>query len=254
MVYLFSVLFCLISCAVAKEDSLKQEPANTAGVALTFDGYSVKQWAALGPFLKQYKARCTFFISRINKIKPPQIKQLQQLQSDGHEIGCSNLSKRNPLKFIKKNSLDAFIKMEIRPAMEILLMNNLNFESFGYAYFESSPPLEDALQLKFKQVRYAGKKENTLLKDFNPVYFNFNKAQKITGAGISNGYQVTGGEIREAMEKALAEKTVLILIAHQPGNEPGDHFIPISKIKGILDFVKNNKMQFYRISDLTPLK
>jgi len=221
------------------------------GLALTFDGYGVRQWAALAPLLKQHGAKVTFYVERINKIKSAQIKQLQSLMGEGHEIGCGQLSRADPNKLLKKHSVDYFLKKEVNPSMELLMMRGLNYQSYGFSKYTPNPVLIEALQTKFKTIRLekvpvAG----TPVQQMDAIFYGWKKTRILYGLSFLNRHRIPGEQLEKALDRAKLKGEVLILAGRNPTNNTGPDHISINRINWLLGQAKTRGLVFYRISDL----
>lgn len=220
-----------------------------AGVVLSFDDDYVAEWQMADDYLKNYHWKATFFISKINKIKYPQLIQLLKFQQNGHEIaGHGWLHTKAPL-YLKNHSITSYMNLEILPMQNFFRQNNLKLHSFSYPYGERNEILDKNLYQKFKILR------GTTYASFEPERqncYNDYASRLVLGWGIDDFYpQFSITYLEKLLAFAKKNNKILILYAHKPVKAvKGKYEVDLKTLVYICQYVQKNNMKFYTFKDL----
>ncbi len=246
-IYYFALLICLFSFSCTAPVSDCKE----GGVVITFDDRYIDEWYSLRPLLNTYNAKVTFFVTYFDSLNEDQIKKLEILKNDGHEIAFHGLRHLNAVNFVKDNSVEKYLEVEILPGINIMKNKEFYPISFSYPFGAHTSRIDNALLTSFKHLRAtAYTNETKRIIDLNQVYYKCNNGKIIYGVGIDNNYKNDIEEIYKGLKRALEKKEVIILYAHKISNESGDYTTPIDKLEAILKYASENGLKFYRVSDL----
>ncbi|PRZ23317.1 polysaccharide deacetylase family protein [Flavobacterium granuli] len=234
------------------ETKLSKPKQNKAGVVISFDDAYIDEWFEADRLLKKYDWKATFCVCRIDSIGAPQIKKLQQLQNKGHEIAGHGYHHYNAIKFLKTNTMDAYMKQEIDPMRTSMKRWGFNVTSFAYPYGERSDALDKALAPKFKIIR--GRAFCDEIPEKEGCYFRNSK--KVYAFDIDNNHiHFSTPYLLQLLDYAKKKNKILILCGHKPvQNLTGNYQVKMETLEWICKYIQRNDMKFYTLSDLDKLK
>src|ERR1700709_571560 len=91
-----------------------------AGLALTFDDYSVDNWYSYLDLLDSFHVKATFYISNYNKLTAVQKQKLHEIENRGHEIGYHTTNHPDLTKYVQQNGLQKLMKNEITDGLAMM--------------------------------------------------------------------------------------------------------------------------------------
>lgn len=240
--------FLLFSCE-NKEPAIKPKPKHpNAGVVITFDDNSVDEWFEADKILRLYSWKATFCVSKINTLSHSEIKKLQELQSEGHEIAGHGYRHFKAPEYVAKNGIKKYIDQEINPMLDLMNFYSLKVTAFAYPYGFRNPEIDSVLLKKFKIVR------GTTYGAEDPFfqYCYFDKTRSVLGIGIDTDYpNFNIPYLLRLLEFAKRKNKILILYGHKPvDNITADYQTENCTLELICNYVHQHKMTFYRLSDL----
>ena len=249
--------FILFSCENKKvqpetKSNKSEINLNKAGVVLTFDDAYIEEWFAADKKFKQYSWKATFCISKINTLKDSEIKELLELQKEGHEIAGHGLHHYNAVKYTEKYGIDNYIKWEINPMLDIMKQHSLKVTSFAYPDGERNAKLDSALMGKFKMVRGSVFGE----RDPSKQYCYFNNCRIVFGFDIDNEHvNFNVPYLLKLLDYAKQNNKVLILCSHKVVNNVTKNYqLKTETLELICKYIQQNNMKFYTLTDLYTLK
>lgn len=250
----FSLFFCVFSFfySCKKNENFLNTPSKTqAGVVLSFDDSTINEWYAADKTLKKYSWKATFCVSKINTLSNSEIDKLVALQSEGHEIAGHSLNHLNAVAFVKEKGIDAYIKQEIDPMLQLMDVLSLNITSFAYPFGFENKELNDALLRKFKIVRGTTHGSEAPSKQ----YCYYNNSNVVYGFGIDTDYpKFSTGYLLKLLEYAKKNNKILILFGHKPvTNVTGVYQTKMATLALVCNYVKHHNMKFYTLSDLADI-
>lgn len=243
---LFFVLGLLVSC------EKKEVKPFQAGVVLTFDDTYVKEWFEANEVLKQYSWKATFCVSKINTLDESEIKDLQELEKEGHEIAGHGLHHYNAVKFIEKYGIDDYMNQEVNPMLDFMKRKSFKINSFSYPEGERTAKLDSVLLTKFKIIR--GRAFRDEIPSLQDCYFN---KQKIVFAfDIDNNHvNFSIPYLLKLLEYANKNHKILILCSHKVvKNVTANYQTKLETLELICNYMKRNNMKYYTLSDLSSLQ
>jgi peptidoglycan/xylan/chitin deacetylase (PgdA/CDA1 family) len=243
-----------IKPAVANPDpgaGLNSAAQPITGIVLTFDDKSVDEWYSFLVFNHKYGVKATFYVSFFYKMDLDQIIKLKLLQDAKNEIGYHTMNHLNALKYIKENSMEAYIDNEILPGLNLMRQKGFDVKSFAYPYGVGSPDLDKELLKYFKTVRYTaypakGKK----LADVSSAYLKDKRQRVISAVGIDNGYGNSTEDILQGIDKAYNKHELLLLYGHVISDKPGSQNTSMKRLETIIQYAQKKGMQFHTASEL----
>ena len=131
------------------------------GIALTFDDRkNIQSWGENRDFLNSRGVKATFFIDRWENIEDWEIDVLENLSSDGHEIGFHSTSHGDYYKFLEQNlSAEDYVEIEILPGLESMNQHGFYPTSFAYPLGHRDVDLDQLILSHFSVLR--GTRTNT---------------------------------------------------------------------------------------------
>lgn len=242
---LFIVLFAT-SCS--NDENTSPLPGYQPGVAITLDDDYVDEWAMAHNILKDYSWKATFFVSKINQMDAGKINKLKELRDYGHEIAGHGLNHLNAVATVNSIGFESYFNQEIEPMMEYMDANGFNVNSFAYPYGARESSLDNKLFAHFKMLRAttygsaSPAQQDCYYKNSNLVY----------ALGIDNSYpHFSIPYFIQLLEYAKAKNKILILYAHKPvTTSTADYQTEMNTLIQICQYVKQNNMKFYRLSEL----
>ena len=251
---LITLLLCAFSFLVSckKETPKPIEKPHKAGVILSFDDAYINEWYATDQKLKKYGWKGTFFVCKINNFRHNQVKQLLELQKEGHEIAGHGLQHLNAATYIKNHSIEDYLEVEIDQMLDLMRFYGLNISSFAYPYGGRTQELDSALLEKFKIIRGRAFCEENPTKQ--GCYFN--ESRLVLSFSIDdthNHFNIP--HLLRLLDYAKKNDEILILNSHKTVNEvTGDYQTKNATLELICKYVKKNNMNFYTMSELKNFK
>lgn len=249
--YLFVGIF-IFSCSpnedVAIEPSIEFQP----GVVITFDDNYVYEWTKVNTILEPYNWKATFFVTKFNQLSLQEIQKLKDLKIGGHEIGGHGLNHVNATQYISENGTNQYLSQEIFPMLNLMSENNLQPTSFAYPYGSRNAPIDTVLLNEFQILR--GTCYGNQSPEFQNCYYNFTPL--VMGLGIDKNYaHFSIPYFLSILEYAKNNNKIVVFYAHKPVlNFENNYETEYQTLIEICNFVKNNNMKFYKISELPKIQ
>jgi len=225
-------------------------PRNTshAGIALSFDdGKYIDDWYAIRLILQKYNAHATFFISNLDDVNQSDIEKLRILQAEGNEIAFHGRYHLKAEEFLQTHSVDQYMDHEIIPGIDLMKSWGFNPVNFAYPYGSADPAANQALFGYFGHVR--GIHNNNWNDD---VYYTYgSNTPFIVSMGIDFNYGNSDESIYAGILKAKVNDKILLIYGHKPvPNNPGQYETSYDRLEKILQYVSDNNMKTYTISEM----
>ncbi|MDA8156619.1 MAG: polysaccharide deacetylase family protein [Actinomycetota bacterium] len=231
-------------------ENLEKRIPRAAGLSISFDDAYVDEWFSIRPVFDRYKVKATFFVSNFDLLTDDKIEKLKILRSDGHEIAFHGLRHLNANKFAAENSVSEYLAAEILPGIKTMVSRGFAPITFSYPYGCRSARLDWALLQYFSHVRGVANANNGKnLCDQKSIFYK-SSSGLLFGAGIDNIYKTSIQAVQDALKKAAAQNSVLLLFAHRTSSEEGNYCTPAAKLDAIFKSVSEMDLKFYRIKDL----
>lgn len=251
--YFFGILVFLILASCNNEDIAENNDDNLqSGVVITFDDDYVNEWFEANAILQAYDWKATFFVTRFHQLSSEKIQKLIDLKSEGHEIGGHGLNHLNAPDYISLNSQNQYLNNEIIPMKN--LMNNYNLfpTSFAYPYGARNSISDNLLLNNFEIIR--GTTYGNITPSSHNCFFNGNRL--VFGLGIDKNYShFSIPYFLNLLEYAKNNNKVVIFYAHKPvAMFQNNYETEYQTLIEICNYVKNNNMKFYTISELNNLQ
>jgi peptidoglycan/xylan/chitin deacetylase (PgdA/CDA1 family) len=244
---LFILTIILFSCS-EKDEIPNQQTTLQSGVVISFDDDYVNEWFEVNNILKTYDWIATFFVTRFNQLSTAKIQKLKDLKNYGHEIGAHGLNHINGPTFILANGINEYINQEITPMLNLMSNNDLSPTSFAYPYGSRNSITDNLLLNEFQILR------GTTYGNSNPASQNcyYNNNRLVFGLGIDKNYShFSIPYFLSLLEYAKKNHKIVIFYAHKPVQSfQNDYETEYQTLIEICNYVKNNNMKFYRMSEL----
>ena len=236
-----------------KKQSQNRNPNNSiAGVVLTFDDAFVNEWLDANKILSKYSWKATFCVSKINTLNVSEISKLLELQDKGHEIAAHGLNHLDAVKFVTKNGIDDYVNQEITPMLDLMDFYSLKVSSFAYPFGFRNSKTDEALLNEFKILR--GLTYGAGAPSLQNCFFNNTKL--VYGIEIDENHpKFNFTYLLKLLSYAKKNNKILILVGHKPQVKiTGDYQTKLETLNLICNYVKQNNMKFYCLSELNNYK
>lgn len=233
------------------EDLPKQQKIQS-GVIISFDDDFIDEWFEVNTILHPYNWKATFFVTKFNQLSATKIQKLKDLKNEGHEIGAHGLNHINATTFISANGSREYLSQEITPMLN--LMNNIDLFPTAFAYpFGARNATTDALLLNEFQIIRGTTYGNSIPNSQN-CYYNNNRL--VLGLGLDTNYaHFSIPYFLSLLEYAKNNHKIVIFYAHKPvPNSHNNYETEYQTLIEICNYVKNNNMKFYKMSELYTLQ
>jgi len=248
--YIIFVIFYSLLQGCKKENSTPQTNYQS-GVVISFDDDFVEEWFKVNDTLLPFDWKATFFVTQFQKFEPDKLQKIKRLKELGHEIGGHGFMHLNAQTFCSKFGTNEYLNQEISPMLVAMNKEDIFPTSFAYPFGARNPEVDNELLKKFEMIR------GTTYGNANPAnqkcYFNNNRL--VFGLGLDNHYSHFSIPYFISLLKYAKDKNkIVVFYAHKP--------VPIFQNKyeteyktliEICRYVKNNKMKFYKMSELDHL-
>ncbi|WP_051929469.1 polysaccharide deacetylase family protein [Flavobacterium sp. 83] len=244
--------FFLFSCENKTTSQKSNAKEINPGVVISFDDTSINEWYQADKILSKYSWKATFCVSKINTLSHSEIKELKQLQKEGHEIAGHGFHHFNAPKFVAKNGVDAYINQEINPMLTLMHFYNFKVTSFAYPFGFRNTNIDKALFKKFKIIR------GTTYGAEDPFFQNcyFNNSRLVYGIGIDTDHpNFSIPYLLKLLDYAERKHKILVLFGHKPvQNITANYQTKMETLQLICSYVKQHNMTFYTLSELNNIK
>ncbi len=249
--FLLVLSIVLFSCS--ENDDIPNQQSNLqSGVVISFDDDYVDEWFEVNNVLEPYDWKATFFVTKFNQLSTAKIQKLKDLKIDGHEIGGHGLNHLNAPNFISANGTAEYLNQEIIPMETLMNNNDLPTTSFAYPYGARNTTTDNLLLNRFEIVR------GTTYGNANPASQNcyYNNNNIVFGLGIDKNYShFSISYFLSLLEYAKNNNKIVIFYAHKPvPTFQNNYETEYQTLIQICNYVKNNNMKFYKISELHNLQ
>ncbi|TDD95596.1 polysaccharide deacetylase [Flavobacterium cellulosilyticum] len=233
-------------------NSVQKVVADIGGVVLTFDDDYVEDWKKADTKLRDYSWKATFCICRIGIMNRDRMHTLQDFQNYGHEIAGHGANHVNTLDYIATNGFQKFYEDEITPMMAKMNANGLNVTSFAYPYGVRSNLTDEQLFKTFSVLRATT--YGAYIPENQSCYYSRSKV--VFGLGIDDNYaHFSMPYILDLLAYANSQHKILILYSHKPVEVVTENYqTKMENLVSICNYVKQNHMRFYTLSDLSKIK
>lgn len=250
--FIFLCTFFLFSCENKTPSQTNNSKEPNAGVVISFDDATINDWYQADKILHKYSWKATFCVSKINTLSHSEIKELKQLQKEGHEIAGHGFHHFDAPKFVTKNGVDAYINQEINPMLALMHFYNFKVTAFAYPFGFRNATIDAALLKKFKIIR------GTTYGAEDPFFQNcyFNNSRLVYGIGIDTDHpNFSIPYLIKLLDYAKRKHKILILFGHKPvQNITANYQTKMETLQLICNYVKQHNMTFYTLSELNNLK
>ncbi len=255
--YITGSVLLLLSLSIlyfASNVHAKSRVQHTAGFALTFDDDNVEAWYGIRDLLKKYQTRATFFVTNVDNLSNQQIEMLFELESDGHEVGFHGKNHLDLNDYIRKASLDDYIRHEIITGVDEMAALGFDPTSFAYPGGSRNKSADVELLKYFKIIRGVSESQRHApahnVNQIGDVFYDFDGDRIVNGLGIDNHLQVSIEDLNSGFKRAVDNNEVLILYCHKPAYSDSAYAININYLENILKNAREMNLKSFRISDL----
>jgi len=227
--------------------SCRRPPPSRAGVAITFDDHSIEEWHRALDLFRRYNAHATFFVDQFHLLTEEQLRLLEDIRQDGHEIGVHSVDHVNAHVFLAEQSgrtMEDYAREQVLPAVEAMRRYGFAPVSFSYPGGHG-PPEGDAVLLRhFRMLR---------TNNHYAPFHAFDGARVAGAQGIDHQFATDRKKIFSRLDEARREDKVLVLFGHRIGPERGLYYTAMDDLEVLLQYARKQGLQFYRFGDLGPV-
>lgn len=242
----YLILISIIIFGTSCNKNQNTDKSLPAGIALTFDDYSVDNWYAYADLLDSLNVKATFYISNFNKLNASQIHKLHNLQLRGHEIAFHSTNHVNFVKYLEKNKCDKLIEEEIVNGLQLMNREGFYPQTFAYPFGAHTDALDKILLKYFKSVRVLnGTKDLTT--SLSPLSNN----TMLHGLGIDEQSKRSLGQIEGLLNQASQKRSCAVLLVHNIERRDTQLELPLWKLRRILLKAISLNLKFYTITELS---
>ncbi|HEX5169943.1 MAG TPA: polysaccharide deacetylase family protein [Cyclobacteriaceae bacterium] len=233
--------------------SCQKREVKRAGICISLDDRSIKEWYEMKELLRKYNSRVTFFVTQFDSLDSIEIKMLKDLEKEGHEIGSHGALHVVSEYYIKEKSYNEYIENEIDASISAMKKNGFTPKSFAYPYGAKFWFTDLILLSKFEVLRGVepinNERDLTLIDN---IYYTFNGDRTLSAIGIDQGSGVAKEMISKAIRRATVNKEVLLLYGHSPITDisDGPYNFDIDLFEYILKEASRNDLEFIKYEDL----
>ncbi|MEX0595939.1 MAG: polysaccharide deacetylase family protein, partial [Candidatus Paceibacterota bacterium] len=241
----------LISCSDDEELPSEQSTIQP-GVVISFDDDYINEWFEASFILQEYDWNATFFVTRFNQLTSDEIEKLIVLKNQGHEIGGHGLNHLNAVTFISQNGTIDYVEQEIDPMMSFMAEANLFPTSFAYPFGARNAATDNVLLNEFQMIR------GTTYNSYSPASQNcyFTNNRLVLGLGIDSNYShFSIPYFISLLNYAKNNNKIVVFYGHKPvENIQNNYETTYETLIEICNFVNQNNMKFYTMSELYNLR
>lgn len=250
----FTCLVGIYSCE--KSNEILPDSEN-GGIAITFDDRHVSDWSMADSRLNDYNWKATFYIPYFDKLTVEEIQQLHELNNAGHEIAGHGLNHLNAVAYISSEGSNEYLNAEILPMINLMENEGFSTISFAYPFGLGNQETDSILLNYFDIIRGTDRGIYQSFSDHN-CFFEYSPV--VYGRSIDTHQYPYFEEpdyiqyIIDLLTYARDNDKILIVYGHIPvENITGDNQVSISTLDLICNFIEENNMQYFTLSDLTKL-
>ncbi|TRX03471.1 polysaccharide deacetylase family protein [Flavobacterium gawalongense] len=242
------IIFLLVSCSDDSNENINNQNNYAPGVVISFDDDYVDNWVEVHNILEVYDWKATFFVTKFNQLSNDKINKLKDLKNYGHEIGGHGLNHLNATTFIANNGVTEYLNQEIYPMVNLMDNNSLSTTSFAYPYGARSTSTDNILFNNFQILR--GTTYGNSAPSSQNCYYSGNRI--VFGLGIDKSYyHFSVSYFLSLLQYAKNNNKIVIFYAHKPVETvQADYETEFQTLIEICNYVKNNNMKFYKMSEL----
>ncbi|PWJ60123.1 polysaccharide deacetylase [Dyadobacter jejuensis] len=251
------LLLLLGGCVTSTNDPSK------GGVAISFDDHFIEDWYALKPMLDRYGAKVTFFVTCPDSLTPREVLLLKSLEADGHEIGFHGTIHGRSTDLIATQGPEGYKDIELSPGLGYMLAAGFTPTSYAHPGGNHNERVDSVLLAEgFRIQRDVAIARRTMFgvplyriapKIMPWIYNPFDGESQVDALLIDTDGGLSVKDMEEAVGKAKATGTALMLFGHQPLSGPpvgGQYGFDIAFLEAILQRSQEAGLRYYRMSDL----
>lgn len=198
------------------------------GIAITFDDDFIDEWHGLQDIFAPFHATATYFVCHFERLSDSQVDKLQEMQSQGHEIGSHGLKHRSVQNDYQADPdrVEAYLREEIDPSIRLIEAAGLKLDSFAFPYGHHAPAYDSAVLSRFQHVRAtAYKKRLRPVHWLSSIFHRHGSGQRLHhGLGIDENYGLSDAQLDKVLKRAARSGETACFYAHKPG-QSGDEYI-----------------------------
>lgn len=251
----------LVTLLVSLSTCRPETPERPPGIALSFDDRFIEEWYKLRPIFRKYNARVTFYITQFDSLSSVEIAQLKTLQQDGHEIGCHGAIHTNSVNFVRQNSIQQYLKVEINPALRAMKQHGFRPTSFAHPGGAHNSAIDRELLNYFVLLRDVALLERTIwgitlrwnIRFIPSIYHQSDGDQTVDALLFDEGAGVDLEDLKMGMRKAKEDGSILMLFGHKPYQrtiKPGGYGFLTGRLDSILAESNRLGLKTYTMSAL----
>lgn len=223
-----------------------------AGVCISFDDRSVKEWKLLIPLFDKYQVKTTFFITHPDSLSQEDILNLKELETDGHEIAFHGNHHFMAENYIKENSYREYWQFEVVNGLDKMKKLGFNCQTFAYPYGAKYWFTDFLLLRKFSKTRGVCPLSKDQKISEIEAYYQFDHDPTLSALSFDEENHISFEKLAEGMDYAKNSQSVLLLYGHIPSQEisPKGYSFSVLKFEKMLQKAHDLDLKFYTFKDL----
>jgi peptidoglycan/xylan/chitin deacetylase (PgdA/CDA1 family) len=257
---------CVFLLVLISACQTKNKVSEKGGIAISFDDHFINEWYNLRPLFQKYGAKVTFFVTAPDSLTLDEIKKLNRLRQDGHEIGFHGTVHGRSTEMMKVSGPQIYVDTELAPGLQHLRAAGFNPTSYAHPGGNHNERVDSALYANgfviLRDVAIANRKFRGIPlysfapKVMNAIFYSFNKETNVDALLIDSDCEVSDHEMADAIKKAKETDTALMLFSHEPlygAPKNGEYGFDVAFLEKILKEAQGQKLKFYTMSELPKL-
>lgn len=242
---LFFALF-VICLATSCTKYTKSGSLPKAGLALTFDDYSVDNWYSYLNLLDSFNVKATFYISNYNQLNASQKQKLHEIENRGHEIGYHTSNHPDLTKYFQLYGLQKLVNNEIAAGLTLMNKDGFYPKTFAYPYGSHLPELDCALLKYFTSVRMLNSTT-----DYAQSLSSSGNNQQLYAIVLDDINKKSTSFMDAMLKNAKDGNDCFVVLVHQINNPNASYSISLDRLRYLLVSAKKNGLESYTASQLS---
>jgi peptidoglycan/xylan/chitin deacetylase (PgdA/CDA1 family) len=242
----FFFALCVIGLLGSCSKYTKSGSLPTAGLALTFDDYSVDNWYSYLDLLDSFHVKATFYISNYNRLNADQIQKLHEIEKRGHEIGYHTSNHPDLTKYYQQNGLQKLMKSEILDGLSLMNKDGFYPKTFAYPYGSHLPELDCAILKYFNSVRMLNSTS-----DYAQSLSASGGNQQLYAIVLDDVNGKSLNFIDAMIKNAKDGKDCFVVLVHEINNSKVSYSMSYDRLKHMLVSAQASGLHYYTASDLS---
>lgn len=242
----FFFALCVICLLSNCSKYTKSGSLSKAGLALTFDDYSVDNWYSYLNLLDSFNVKATFYISNYNRLNADQKQKLHEIENRGHEIGYHTSTHPDLTKYLQTNGLQKLVKSEIVDGLALMNKDGFYPKTFAYPFGSHLPELDCAILKYFNSVRMLNSTS-----DYAQSLAASGGNQQLYAIVLDDVNKKSLSFIDAMIKNAKDGNDCFVVLVHEINNPKAGYSMSLERLRHMLQSAKASGLNYYTASDLS---